>query len=56
MVIKGLEEALLNGRLGRAVTRVIGNLRFRLSRDTLGVMAIGALPMGLGFARRWSGA
>ena len=44
---------LLNGRLGRAVTRVIGkpgSLRLRLARDTAGVMAIQALSMGLGFA------
>jgi len=34
MVMKGLEEALLNGRLvGRP-----GSLRFRLARDTVGLM------------------
>ena len=49
MVMKGLEEALFNGRLGRAVTRVIGrpgSLRLRLARDTLGVMITRALSMG----------
>jgi len=43
---------LLNGRLGKVVIRVIGkpeSLRFRLARDTLGVMVIKALSMGLGF-------
>jgi len=43
---------LLNGRLGNVVIHVIGkpeSLRFRLARDTLGVMAIRALSMGLGF-------
>ena len=56
--MKGLEGALLNGSLGRAVTRVIGkpgSLRLRLARDTAGVMAIRALSMGLCSAGRWSG-
>ncbi|HID56749.1 TPA: hypothetical protein EYP37_09495 [Candidatus Poribacteria bacterium] len=56
--MKALEEVLLNGRLGRVVTRAIGkpgSLRFRLARDTAGVMVIKALLMGLGFAERWSG-
>ena len=51
--MKPLEEALLNGRLGKAITRVVGkpgSLRFRLARHTVGVMAIQALSIGLGFA------
>lgn len=43
---------LLNSRFGKVVIRVIGkpkSLRFRLARDTLGVMVIRALSMGLGF-------
>ena len=48
-----VEERLLNGRLGKAITRVVGkpgSLRFRLARDTVGVMGIRALSMGLGFS------
>jgi len=51
--MKPVEEVLLDGRLGKAITRVVGKpgtLRFRLARDTVGVMGIRALPMGLGFA------
>jgi len=51
--MKPLEEALLNGRLGKAITRVVGKpgtLRFRLARHTVGVMAIRALSVGLVFA------
>jgi len=51
--MKPVEEVLLNGRLGKAITRVVGKpgtLRFRLARDTVGVMAIQALSIGLGFA------
>ena len=51
--MKPVEDVLLNGRLGKAITRVVGKpgtLRFRLARDTVGVMAIRALSMGLGFA------
>ena len=42
-----------DGRLGKIITRLVGrpgSLRFRLARDTLGVIAIQALSMGLGFA------
>lgn len=48
-----VEEVLLNGRLRKAIIRVVGrpgSLRFRLARDTVGVMAIRAFSMGLGFA------
>jgi len=41
-----------NGRLRQTIARLIGkpgSLRFRLARDTVGVMAIRALSMGLGF-------
>jgi len=51
--MKPVEDVLLNGRLGKAITRVVGKpgtLRFRLARDTVGVMAIRALSMGLSFA------
>lgn len=51
--MKPVEEALLGGRLGKVIARVVGkpgSLRFRLARDTVGVMAIRALSMGLGFA------
>jgi len=51
--MKAIEEVIFNGKLGRAVARVVGrpgSLRFRLARDTVGVMAIRALSMGLGFA------
>ena len=51
--MKPVEEALLGGRLGKAIARVVGkpgSLRFHLARDTVSVMAIRALSMGLGFA------
>jgi len=53
MVMKYVEGVLFNKRLGRAIARVVGrpgSLRFRLARDTAGVMVIRALSMGLGFA------
>ena len=46
-------EVFLNDWLGKAVARVVGKpgtLRFRLTRDTIGVMAIRALSIGLGFS------
>jgi len=53
-MMKGPVEAkILNGRLGRAIARVVGkpgSLRLRLAWDTVGVMAIHALFMGLGFS------
>ncbi|HDG98264.1 MAG TPA: hypothetical protein ENG73_08870 [Desulfobacterales bacterium] len=52
-VIKDIEAGLLNSQPGRAITQIIGKpgtLRFRLARDTVGVMAIRALSMGLSFA------
>ena len=52
-VMKGIEVRLLNGKLRWAIARVVGkpgSLRFRLARDTVGVMAIQALSMGLAFA------
>ena len=51
--MKPIEEVIFNGRLGKTISRVVGkprSLRFRLARDTVGVMAIKALSMGLGFA------
>jgi len=51
--MKPVGEVLLGGRLGKAITRVfgrLGSLRFRLARDTVGVMGIRALSMGLSFA------
>ena len=51
--MKLIEEVIFNGRLGKTITRVVGkpgSLRFRLARDTVGVMAIRALSIGLGFA------
>jgi len=51
--MKPVEEVLLNGRLGKAIARVVGkpgSLRFRLARDTVGVMCIQALSVGLSFA------
>jgi len=36
-----VEAKILNGRLGKAIARVVGkpgSLRFRLARDTVGVM------------------
>jgi len=53
MAMRYVEGVLFNKRLGRVIARVVGrpgSLRFRLARDTLGVMAIRALSMGLGFA------
>jgi len=53
IAIKVLESKLINGRLRQTITRLIGkpgSLRFRLARDTVGVMAIRAFSMGLGFA------
>lgn len=50
--MKTIEEVIFSGRLGRAIARVIGkpgSLRFRLARDTVGVMAIQGLSMALGF-------
>ncbi len=47
-----MEANILIGRLGKATAWVVGkagNLRFRLFRDTVGVMAIQAPSMGLGF-------
>ena len=51
--MKLIEEVIFNGRLGKTITRVVGkpgSLRFRLARDTVGVMAIRVLSMGLSFA------
>ena len=51
--MKVIEEVIFNGRLGRAIGREVGkpgSLRLRLARDTVGVMVIRALSMGLGFA------
>jgi len=51
--MKSVEEALLNGRLGKAIARVVGkpgSLRFRLAQNTLRVMAIRSISMSLGFA------
>ena len=53
IAIKVLESKLINGRLRQTIARLIGkpgSLRFRLARDTVGVMVIRALSMGLGFA------
>ena len=39
--MKALEKGFLNGKLGKAITRLVGrpgSLRFRLARDTMGVM------------------
>ena len=52
-MLKTIENALFKGRLGGVTTRLVGkpgSLRFRLARDTAGVMIIRALSMGLGFA------
>ena len=52
-MLKTVEDALFNGRLGKMTTQLMGrpgSLRFRLVRDTVGVMAIRALSMGLSFA------
>ncbi|HIE47380.1 TPA: hypothetical protein EYP84_00635, partial [Candidatus Bipolaricaulota bacterium] len=57
-MLKAIENALFKGRLGGVTTRLVGkpgSLRLRLAQDTLGVMVIRALSMGLGFAGRWSG-
>ena len=51
--MKVLGATFANSWLGRVITRVVGrqgSLRFRLTRDTIGVMIIRALSMGLGFA------
>ena len=51
-MLKTVEDALFNGRLGKMTTRLMGrpgSLRFRLARDTVGVMASRAFSMGLGF-------
>lgn len=51
--MKVLEATFAESWLGRVITRVVGrqgSLRFRLTRDTIGVMIIRALSMGLGFA------
>jgi O-antigen/teichoic acid export membrane protein len=51
--MKSLTGTFFNGRFGKVLTQVIGkpgSLRFRLIRDTVGVMVIQALSMGLGFA------
>jgi len=51
--MKLIEEVIFNGRLGKTITRVVGkrgSLRFRLARDTVGVMTIRAFSMGLSFA------
>jgi len=48
-----IKTDFLNGQLGRAVARLIGkpgSLRFRLARDTVGMMVIRGLSMGLSFA------
>jgi len=48
-----IKADFLNGQLRRSLDRVVGkpeSLRFRLARDTVGVMVIRALSMGLGFA------
>ncbi len=45
-------KVLLDSQPGRAIAHVIGkpgSLRFRPARDTLGMMAIRALSVGLGF-------
>jgi len=47
-----VEAKILSGRLRKAIARVAGkpgSLRFRLARNAVGVMAIRALFMGLGF-------
>lgn len=51
-MMKAFEEALFNGRLGRVAVRLLGrpeSLRFRLARDTVGVMVLQGASMGLGF-------
>ena len=52
-VVKAFKETMLNENLGRAMARVVGkpgSLRFRLARDTVGVMLINTTSMGLSFA------
>jgi len=47
------EVKVFSSWLGKAITRLAGkpgSLRFRLARDTVGVMTIQGLSMGLGFA------
>lgn len=51
-MMRSLEEAMVNGRMGKLTVRLIGrpsSLRFRLARDTLGVMLLQGGSMGLGF-------
>jgi len=51
--MKALEVKLFNGWLGKTLAQVLGkpgSLRFRLARDTVGVMVIQAISMGLTFA------
>jgi len=51
--MKTLAVKLLNGQLGKGLAQVVGeprSLRFRLARDTVGVMVIQAISMGLTFA------
>ena len=52
VVKRTFEHVLSNSKLRQAISRVVGkagNPRFRLFRDTVGVMAIQAPSMGLGF-------
>lgn len=47
-----IKAEFLNSQMGRVVARVVGkpeSLRFRLARDTVGVMVIQAFSLGLGF-------
>ena len=51
--MKALGAKVFNGRLGKALARVLGkcgSLRFRLAQDTAGVMVIQAFSRGLTFA------
>ena len=51
--MKALEVKLFDGWLGKTLAQVLGkpkSLRFRLARDTVGVMVIQAVSMGLTFA------
>lgn len=53
-IMRSLEEALFNGRLGKGIAGLVGkpgSLKFRLARDTLGVMVLRGGSMGLGFLR-----
>jgi len=50
--MKALGAKVFTDRLGKTLIRVVGkprSLRFRLARDTVGVMVIQALSMGLSF-------